>query len=130
MPKPEIKVERRGWLGREDSNLRMAESKSDYFSFDFSAYSEKISKFELLLLNRLALDSECEEPSQPIQLFLVRQRSPLLVSLLGVKRTYLIALHMSAFDPKRTLAVRCGNGFDAGFSPYQSARLSGYDAVS
>ena len=27
---------------------------------------------------------------------------------------------MSAFDPKRTWAVRCGNGSDAGFSPYQS----------
>jgi hypothetical protein len=40
------------------------------------------------------------------------------------------AAHMSAFDPKQPLAVRCGNGFDAGFSPYQSARLSGYDAVS
>ena len=25
----------------------------------------------------------------------------------GVKRTYLFALHMSAFDPKRTLAVVC-----------------------
>jgi putative ABC transport system substrate-binding protein len=24
---------------------------------------------------------------------------------------------MSAFDPKRTLAVHCGNGFDAGFQP-------------
>jgi putative ABC transport system substrate-binding protein len=31
---------------------------------------------------------------------------------------------MSAFDPKRTLAVHCGNGFDAGFSPYQSTRLN------
>ena len=31
---------------------------------------------------------------------------------------------LSAFDPTATLAVRCGNGFDAGFSPYQSARLS------
>jgi hypothetical protein len=28
------------------------------------------------------------------------------------------------------LAVRCGNGFDAGFSPYQSTRLSRYDASS
>jgi hypothetical protein len=28
--------------------------------------------------------------------------SPLLPSLLGVKRTWPIALHMSAFDPKRT----------------------------
>ncbi len=31
---------------------------------------------------------------------------------------------LSAFDPQRTLAVHCGNGFDAGFSPYQSTRLS------
>jgi len=30
---------------------------------------------------------------------------------------------LSAYDPERTLAVHCGNGFDAGFSPYQSARL-------
>jgi putative copper resistance protein D len=37
---------------------------------------------------------------------------------------------MSAYDPKRTLAVHCGNGFDAGFSPYQSTRLNRYDAVS
>jgi hypothetical protein len=29
-----------------------------------------------------------------------------------------------ANDPTATLAVRCGNGFDAGFSPYQSTRLS------
>ena len=32
---------------------------------------------------------------------------------------------LSAFDPTATLAVHCGNGFDAGFSPYQSTRLSG-----
>ena len=31
--------------------------------------------------------------------------SPLSLSLLGVKRTCSLALHMSAFDPKRTLAV-------------------------
>jgi hypothetical protein len=35
-----------------------------------------------------------------------------------------------ANDPTATLAVRCGNGFDAGFSPYQSARLSRYNAAS
>jgi hypothetical protein len=28
------------------------------------------------------------------------------------------------FDPTATLAVHCGNGFDAGFNPYQSTRLS------
>jgi hypothetical protein len=37
---------------------------------------------------------------------------------------------LSANDPERTLAVRCGNGFDARFSPYQSARLSRKDASS
>jgi hypothetical protein len=31
---------------------------------------------------------------------------------------------LSAFDPTATLAVHCGNGFDAGSSPYQSASLS------
>jgi hypothetical protein len=29
-----------------------------------------------------------------------------------------------ANDPTATLAVHCGNGLDAGFSPYQSTRLS------
>jgi hypothetical protein len=33
-------------------------------------------------------------------------------------------------DPTATLAVHCGNDFDAGFNPYQSARLSRYNAVS
>ena len=33
-------------------------------------------------------------------------------------------------DPSTTSAVHCGNGFDAGFSPYQSARLSRYNAAS
>jgi hypothetical protein len=30
----------------------------------------------------------------------------------------------AAIDPSATLAVHCGNVFDAGFSPYQSTRLS------
>jgi hypothetical protein len=30
----------------------------------------------------------------------------------------------ATIDPSATLAVRCGNGFDAGFSPYRSTRLS------
>jgi len=43
----------------------------------------------------------------------------------------MLALNGSvALDPTATLAVHCGNGFDAGFSPYQSARLNRYDAVS
>jgi hypothetical protein len=36
---------------------------------------------------------------------------------------------LSANDPTATLAVHCGNGFGAGFSPYQSTRLSRYDAL-
>src|ERR1039458_3949865 len=36
----------------------------------------------------------------------------------------------AAIDPTATLAVHCGNGFDVGFSPYQSARLSRYNPVS
>jgi hypothetical protein len=37
---------------------------------------------------------------------------------------------LSAYDPTATLAVHCGNGFDAGFCPYQSTRLNRYDAIS
>lgn len=33
--------------------------------------------------------------------------SPLSLSLMGAKRTWLFALHMSAFDPKRTRTLRC-----------------------
>ena len=33
-----------------------------------------------------------------------------------------------AIDPTATLAVHCGDGFDAGFSPYQSTLLSRYSA--
>jgi hypothetical protein len=50
-----------GWLGREDSNLRMAESKSDQFSFCFKAHSEKSRKFNPLSVNRLAGASECKD---------------------------------------------------------------------
>src|SRR5712672_2050634 len=32
-------------------------------------------------------------------------------------------------DPSATLAVHCGNGFHARFEPYQSTRLSRYNAV-
>jgi hypothetical protein len=35
----------------------------------------------------------------------------------------------AANDPTATLAVHCGNVFDAGFGPYQSGRLNRYDAV-
>jgi hypothetical protein len=46
------------------------------------------------------------------------------------KRTILACDGLSANDPSATLAVHCGNGFDAGFSPYQSTRLNRYDTVS
>ena len=48
-----------GWLGRGESNLRMAESKSDQFANNINAHSEKISKFAPFRINRLAVDSEC-----------------------------------------------------------------------
>jgi hypothetical protein len=32
------------------------------------------------------------------------------------------------YDPSATLAVHCGNGFAARFKPYQSTRLSRYNA--
>jgi hypothetical protein len=40
------------------------------------------------------------------------------------QRQKVLAKAPSTHDPKRTLAVRCGNGFEAVFSPYQSARSS------
>jgi hypothetical protein len=42
------------WLGRQDSNLGMAESKSAYFPFKIKAHSEKIAKFDPLPINWLA----------------------------------------------------------------------------
>ena len=51
------------------------------------------------------------------------RRGPLLRSLLEVKRTCRFALHMSANDPKRTLAA-------SGARPFQRANSSRYDAPS
>src|SRR6266446_10882177 len=50
---------RTGWLGRQDSNLGMAESKSTCFAFDFKDHSEKSAKFDPFPINRLDADSEC-----------------------------------------------------------------------
>jgi hypothetical protein len=47
------------WLGRQDSNLGMAESKSTCFFFCINAYSEKTLKFGPILFNPLASISEC-----------------------------------------------------------------------
>jgi hypothetical protein len=50
--------------------------------------------------------------------------------LLGVKRTSTDDNPMSAFDPKRTLNAPNGPAVEAGFSHYQNAPLSRYDAAS
>jgi hypothetical protein len=42
----------------------------------------------------------------------------------------MLALSFSPFDPTATLAVHCGNGFAAGFSGYQSTRLSRYNGIA
>jgi hypothetical protein len=49
-------------LGRQDSNLGMAESKSDNLLSDINAGSEKIVEFSVNGINRLATDSECPSP--------------------------------------------------------------------
>src|ERR1019366_1600423 len=53
-------------------------------------------------------------------------------SLLGNsgQRRLLACDALSVFDPSATLDVHRGNSFDAGFSPYQSTRLSLYNASS
>ena len=45
--------------------------------------------------------SRCQVPVKETE----QAECPLLRSLLGVKRTCLLAPHMSAFDPKRTFAA-------------------------
>jgi hypothetical protein len=54
------KVSRRqtAWLGREDSNLRMVESKSANPLNDFNGHSENSVEYSLKGINRLASDSE------------------------------------------------------------------------
>ena len=48
--------------------------------------------------------------------------------LIEVNRTSMLRRGNAGFDPSATLAVHCGNGFDARFEPYQSTRLSRYNA--
>jgi hypothetical protein len=47
-----------GWLGREGSNLRMAESKSGRTLNNFNAHSECKAKNKPSSINYLAADSE------------------------------------------------------------------------
>jgi hypothetical protein len=49
---------RTAWLGREDSNLRMVESKSGRTFNKIKARSELSEKFGLIRINRLAAGSE------------------------------------------------------------------------
>jgi hypothetical protein len=51
--------DRTGWLGRQDSNLGMAESKSTCSAFDFNDHPEKSANFDSFPSNRLGADSEC-----------------------------------------------------------------------
>jgi hypothetical protein len=46
------------WLGRQDSNLGMAESKSDQLALSLNAASKKLAKFTPNTANRLARISE------------------------------------------------------------------------
>jgi hypothetical protein len=48
----------------------------------------------------------------------------------GLSVVLFAAVRIVANDPTATLAVRCGNGFEACFSLYQCTRLSRYDALS
>jgi hypothetical protein len=47
-----------GWLGREGSNLRMAESKSARLFNDFNAYLEKTAELRLSNISSLAIVSK------------------------------------------------------------------------
>ena len=46
------------WLGRQDSNLGMAESKSTWFALFINVHSEKLRKFGAKAIKRLAVISE------------------------------------------------------------------------
>jgi hypothetical protein len=54
-----LRRDRCGWLGRQDSNLGMAESKSDKFPNPTNVGSDKSGEFASLSISRLALSSEC-----------------------------------------------------------------------
>ena len=61
---------------------------------------------------------------------LAHHSRPVECPLSGLKQTSELAGSKSVYDPKRTsTSVSCCNS-EAGFSPYQSTRLSRYDAVS
>ena len=57
----------RGWLGRQDSNLGMAESKSMWFALFINGHSEKSSESDPNLINRLASISEWRDLAAPLE---------------------------------------------------------------
>jgi hypothetical protein len=57
--------DRSGWLGRQNPNLGMAESKSKWFALCINSRSEKLQKFDLNPLKRLADISECRDEGPP-----------------------------------------------------------------
>ena len=72
--------DRTGWLGRQDSNLGMAESKSICFALYFNDRSEKTAKFRTFAINGLGNDSECAvvPPRTPSTCGMGVQQSPSL----------------------------------------------------
>jgi hypothetical protein len=59
--KPGEAAKSAGWLGRQDSNLGMAESKSNWFLSLVDTHSEKPRELTFNPINRLANVSECAE---------------------------------------------------------------------
>ena len=53
------------WLGREDSNLRMVESKSARILNDFNGFSDGTADSAPRCINRLEAQSEYITPSRP-----------------------------------------------------------------
>jgi len=60
----------------------------------------------------------CTCPLSGVKADMTSCGNPLSRSLLGVKRTWLFAQHMSAYDPKRTSASISCCGSEADFNPY------------
>jgi hypothetical protein len=57
-----ISEHRTGWLGREDSNLRMVESKSARILNDFNGFSDETADSAPRYINRLEARSELTAP--------------------------------------------------------------------
>jgi hypothetical protein len=77
----------RPWLGRQDSNLGMAESKFTCSAFPFNGHFEKTEKFAPFPINRLAPMSECVvRASRALWRFLFHRRYRRAPASLGCSR--------------------------------------------